>query len=203
MKIAHLGASGNVGAKIVTEALSRGHQVTAIVRNPGRVVPQLGLAAVLGDVTRPEEVAPLLAGHDVIVSSTHFATVPGESLIEAVRLSRVGRVLVVGGAGSLRGADGVEIVDSPDFPEAWKPEALGGRETLKLLREVTDFDWTYLSPSALLAPGDRTGKFRVGTDDLLVGENGESKISEEDFAVAVLDELERPSHSRRRFTVGY
>ena len=203
MKIAHLGASGNVGSKIVAEALRRGHIVTAVVRNPERVAPEPGLAAVAGDVTKPEGVAPFLAGHDVIVSSTHFATVPGDALIEAVRLSGVGRLFVVGGAGSLKAPDGVEIVDTPAFPEAYKAEALAGRETLNLLREVTDFDWTYLSPSALIAPGERTGKFRLGTDDLLVGEDGQSRISQEDFAIAVLDELEQPQHSKRRFTVGY
>lgn len=203
MKIAHLGASGNVGSKILDEALRRGHTVTGIVRHPERLTPREGLTAVAGDATRPETVAPLLAGHDVVVSSLHFSDVSSDAILGATRTAGVPRLIVVGGAGSLRGPDGGDVVDSPEFPEAWKPEALAGRDFLNVLRTTEDLDWTFVSPSLMIASGERTGQFRLGEDEVLFGEDGQSRISEQDYAIAFVDELETPRYSRRRFTVGY
>ena len=124
-------------------------------------------------------------------------------MIGAVKWAGVKRLLVVGGAGSLEVAPGVQLVDTPDFPEAYKPEALAGRDFLNVLRDERELDWTFPSPSALFVPGERSGQFRLGTDGLLVGANGESKISMEDYPIALVDELENPRHSRQRFTVGY
>lgn len=123
-------------------------------------------------------------------------------LIEAVRQADVKRYLVVGGAGSLEVAPGKRLVDQPEFPQIYKPEATKGAEFLTLLRIVTDLDWTFLSPSAMFVPGERTGKFRLGKDALLSGEKG-SSISFEDYAIAMVDEIEKPVHVRQRFTVGY
>jgi putative NADH-flavin reductase len=119
-----------------------------------------------------------------------------------VRASGVKRYLVVGGAASLFVAPGQRLLDQPDFPDAYKPEASAGAAFLEALRGADDLEWTYLSPSAVFVPGERTGKFRLGTDELLVSDHG-STISFEDYAVALVDEIERPAHVRRRFTVGY
>jgi putative NADH-flavin reductase len=202
MKVALLGASGTVGSRILAELLGRGHEVTGIARRPENLAARDGLTAKRGDVNDEAGLAPLLAGHDAVVSSVRFESADARTLIGAVERARVERLLVVGGAGSLEVAPNVQLVDTPDFPEAYKPEALAGRDFLNALRE-SDLDWTFLSPSALFVPGERTGEFRLGTDRLLVGAGGESKISMEDYAVALVDELETPRHSRRRFTVGY
>jgi uncharacterized protein len=203
MKIASIGASGNAGTRILNEALNRGHRVTAIVRNPERLGPRPGLVAKKGDVTRGAESANLLAGHDAVISSVRFQDLKPQPLIEAVRKAGVKRLLVVGGAGSLEVAPGLQLVDTPEFPKQYKPEALAGREFLSVLRGAPDLEWTFVSPSAFFEPGARTGKFRIGGDQLLKDEAGRSKISFEDFAVAMLDELEKPLHVRKRFTVGY
>lgn len=125
------------------------------------------------------------------------------SIIAATKSAGGSRLLVVGGAGSLDVAPGVRLVDTPEFPDKWKATAEGARQALQLLRQETKLHWTMLSPSASLEPGPRTGKFRLGDDQLLVGADGQSRISLQDYAVAMIDELEKPRHSRRRFTVGY
>lgn len=201
MKIALIGATGNIGTEIAKEALARGHEVTAIVRNPDRVPAQSNLKALKGDLNG--DVAPLLESHDVVATSVHFVDFDPQALIGAVKRAGVPRLMVVGGAGSLRSPDGTRVVDSPDFPEAWKAEALGGAAMLDILKSESDLDWTYLSPSAIIAPGERTGRFRLGEDDLLIGEDGQSRISQADYAIAFVDELENAAHPRRRFTVGY
>ncbi|MCM2336480.1 MAG: NAD(P)-dependent oxidoreductase [Pseudomonas sp.] len=212
MNIALIGASGYVGSAVLKEALARGHRVTAVVSNPAKLAAQPGLEIVKVDVLDHAALAPRLAGHDAVVSafSGHAqADVYGyyvqgmRSIITAAKQARVPRLLVVGGAGSLEVAPGVQLVDTPEFPAQWKGTAEGAREALKLLRAETELDWTMLSPSAHLEPGERTGRFRLGTDQLLVDAQGESRISVEDYAVVMIDELERPAHSRRRFTVGY
>jgi uncharacterized protein len=144
----------------------------------------------------------LLKGHDVVISSVHFTTSDPELLIEAVRASGAKRYLVVGGAGSLEVAPGVTLVSTPQFPAIYKAEATKGGEFLALLRDEKQLDWTFLSPSALFVAGERTGKFRLGKDELLTSDKG-SSISFEDYAIALVDELEKPAHSRQRFTVGY
>jgi hypothetical protein len=156
-----------------------------------------------GDVMDQAELAKLLAGHDVAVSSVRFVDSDPARLIGAARESKVGRYLVVGGAGSLEVAPGVRLVTTPGFPVAYKAEAEKGAAFLDLLRAEKELNWTLLSPSALFAAGERTGKFRLGTDQLLTAADGKSSISFEDFAVALADEIERPVHIRRRFTVGY
>ena len=203
MNVALIGASGNVGSRILTELLSRGHKVTGIVRHPEKLPACSGLTAKRGDVNDERGLASLLAGHDACISSVKFQSMEVRIFIEAVKSSGVKRLLVVGGAGSLEVAPGVQLVDTADFPESYKPEALAGRDFLNILRRERELDWTFLSPSALFVPGERTGKFRLGTDRLLVGSDGASKISFEDYAIALVDELEKPRYSRQRFTVGY
>lgn len=203
MKIALIGATGNVGSSLLTELLKRGHQVTGIARHPERLEPRQGVTARSGDVMDPAGLVPLLRGHDVVISSVRFLASDPRLLLEAVKKAGVKRLLVVGGAGSLEVAPGVQLLDTPNFPEVAKAEASAGREFLNVLRNEQDLDWTFLSPSALFAAGERTGRFRLGTDQLLVDAKGESKISFEDFAMAMIDELETPRHSRQRFTVGY
>jgi putative NADH-flavin reductase len=203
MKIAVIGASGNAGSRIVAELVRRGHAVTAIVRHPEKVAAQPGVTPVKGDLSDQPAMARLLAGHDAVVSAVHFVASDPAKLIGAVRESDVPRYLVVGGAGSLEVAPGVPLVTTPDFPVVYKAEAQKGADFLDLLRRQTDLNWTFLSPSALFAAGERTGKFQLGTDRLLTGTDGKSWISFEDFAVALVDEIERPAHLRQRFTVGY
>lgn len=202
-RIALIGASGNVGAKILAEALNRGHEVTGIVRNPEKLPSHPKLTAKRGDVFDPEGLAKLLAGHDAAISAVHFTASDPKLLLQAVKAAGVKRYLVVGGAGSLEVAPGVQLVDTPEFPAVYKEEAAKGRDFLNLLRGETVLDWTFLSPSAIIAPGERTGEFRLGHDQLLVGADGQSRISQEDYAIAIIDELDKPAHSRQRFTVGY
>lgn len=201
-KIALIGASGNAGARILKELSDRGHSVTGIARHPEKIAALPGVTAVAGDVFDVEGLAAILKGHDAVVSSVHFLASDPDKLIAAVRASGVTRYLVVGGAGSLEVAPGKRLVDQPDFPAAYHAEASKGAAFLDLLRGIDDLDWTFLSPAAMFVPGERTGTFRLGTDQLLVGEGG-SSISFEDYAVALVDEIETPKHIRRRFTVGY
>jgi putative NADH-flavin reductase len=203
MKIAVIGATGHAGSRIADELVRRGHAVTAIVRNPDKVPVRAGVTAAKGDVFDRAGLAGLLAGHDVVVSAVHFTASDPAVLIAAVNDAKVGRYLVVGGAGSLEVAPGVALVTTPDFPPAYKAEAEKGGAFLDLLRAEKQLNWTFLSPSALFVEGERTGKFRLGGDQLLVGADGKSWISFEDYAVALADEIERPAHLRRRFTVGY
>lgn len=200
--IALIGASGNVGSRILAELSSRGHEITAISRHPENVRPLPGVTGVKGDIKSSTALAGLLAGHDAVVSSVRFLDTDFEQLINGVRSSGVKRFLVVGGAGSLEVAPGQRLVDQPDFPEQYKEEALRGADFLDLLKTIDDLNWTFLSPSALFVPGERTGAFRLGKDQLLTTDNG-SSISFEDYAIAMADEIESPKHLRERFTVGY
>ncbi|KRB94213.1 NAD(P)-dependent oxidoreductase [Noviherbaspirillum sp. Root189] len=215
MQIALIGASGFIGSALRKEALSRGHGVTALVQHPEKLAAddhgKGRLQAVKADVLDPA-LAAQLKGHDAVISafSGHAKSdiydyyLRGmRAIIRATQEAGVPRLLVVGGAGSLEVAPGLQVVDTPEFPAQWKATAEGAREALKLLRQQTHLDWTMLSPSAHIAPGQRTGNFRLGTDQLLVDKSGESHISLEDYAVAMIDELEKPAHPRQRFTVGY
>jgi putative NADH-flavin reductase len=212
MKIALIGATGFIGNGLLEEALSRGHEVTALVSRPERLAPQAGLSVVGTDVLDQQKLAAQLASHEAVISafSGHAQQDVREyygrgvdSIIGAVKQARVPRLLMVGGAGSLEVAPGVQAVDTPQFPEQWKGSALGARDTLHKLREEKELDWTMLSPAALSEPGQRTGKFRLGGDQLLSDAQGQSRISVQDYAVAMIDELEQPSHSRKRFSVAY
>ncbi|MCC8956942.1 NAD(P)-dependent oxidoreductase [Bradyrhizobium sp. Pear77] len=203
MKIAIAGASGQAGSRLTAELARRGHAVTAIARNPEKIATPPGVTAVKGDVNDQAALTALWAGHDAAISSVHFTVSDPAKLIGAAKASGVGRYLVVGGAGSLEVAPGVRLVTTPNFPAQYKAEASKGGEFLDLLRQEKDLNWTFLSPSALFVAGERTGKFRLGTDQLLTAADGKSSISFEDFAVALADEIERPAHIRQRFTVGY
>ncbi|MCF7221779.1 NAD(P)-dependent oxidoreductase [Marilutibacter chinensis] len=212
MKVALLGASGFIGSGLLAELRSRGHQVTALVANPGKLAPGDGLTVLAADVLDSGRLAAQLAGHDAVISafSGHAQQdVRGyymrgvDAIIAAVAQAGVPRLLMVGGAGSLNVAPGVQLVDTPDFPEQWKGSALGARDALERLRGEPALDWTMLSPAALIEPGERTGRFRVGGDDLLVDAEGNSRISLQDYAVAMIDELEHPAHARQRFCVAY
>lgn len=200
--VALIGASGNVGARILKELSDRGHRVTGIARTPDKIAKLPNVTAVAGDVADKTALVSLLRGHDAVISSVRFLGSDPALLIAAIRDAGVKRYLVVGGAGSLDVAPGQRLVDQPSFPAAYKAEASKGAEFLDLLRKVDDLDWTFLSPSALFTPGQRTGKFRLGKDTLLTNDSG-SSISFEDYAIALVDELERPAHRRQRFTVGY
>ena len=203
MKIAVAGASGRAGSEITKELSRRGHTVTAIARNPEKIASLPGVTAKKGDVLDQAGLAALWAGHDAAISSVHFLASDPAKLIGAAKDSKVGRYLVVGGAGSLEVAPGVRLVTTPNFPAQYKAEAEKGGAFLDLLRQEKELNWTFLSPSALFVEGERTGKFRLGTDQLLADADGKSWISFPDFAVALVDEIERPSHLRKRFTVGY
>ena len=202
MKIALIGATGNAGSRILVELSSRGHVVTAVARHPEKVPALTGVTSLKADANDVAGLAAVLKGHDVVISSVHFTASDPRKLIEAVHASGVSRYLVVGGAGSLEVAPGVKLIDTSEFPAIYKAEAAAGGVFLDLLRNETRLDWTFLSPSALFVPGERTGKFRLGGDQLLSNEKG-SSISFEDYAIALVDEIEKPAHSRQRFTVGY
>jgi len=204
MKIALIGASGFIGSRIAAELSRRGHGVTAITRNPEKVAKLPGVAAVAGDIHKADTLAAQLKGHDAVISAVHFLATDLDALLNGVRQSGVKRWIVVGGAGSLEIAPGQRLVDAPNFPEAYKAEAVKGADFLsKLKSEAGDLDWSFFSPAALIQPGERTGKFRLGTDQLLSDAKGESRISAEDYAVALADEVENPAHIRQRFTIAY
>ncbi|SPP66752.1 NAD(P)-dependent oxidoreductase [Nitrospira lenta] len=213
MKIALIGATGFVGTAILKEALDRGHDVTAIARHPEKLQPHPRLRPQKGDAYNPEEVARLVAGHDAVISAFNSGSSNPDlynqqlkgtaAIITGVKEAGITRVLWVGGAGSLEIKPGVQLVDTPEFPKDWKQGALATREALNLLRKETILDWSFLSPSADLSPGQRTGRFRLGKDQLLTDANGKSHISTQDYAMAMIDEVEKPMHRRQRFTVGY
>ena len=203
MSIALIGATGHIGSRLLGELVARGHAVTAIVRNPDKVPALPGVAAVKGDVFDQAGLATLLAGHGTVISAVHFSASDPVALIGAVKQAGAKRYLVVGGAGSLEVAPGVKLFDTKEFPAIYLDEARKGGVFLDLLKQESALDWTFLSPSALIQPGERTGVFRLGSDQLLVDADGKSTISTEDFAVALVDELEKPAHRRQRFTVGY
>jgi uncharacterized protein len=213
MKVVLIGATGFVGSALLKEALDRGHRVTAIVRDPEKIEKRDGLIARTGDVYDTISLARLIEGNDALISAFN----PGwknpnlyddqvrgtRSIIAAVKKAGINRVLWVGGAGGLEVRPGVRVVDDPAFPDWVRPGSLATIDALDQLRKEADLEWTFLAPSAEMKSGERTGKFRVGGDHLLVDSAGHSRISVQDFAVAMIDELERPLHVRQRFTVGY
>ncbi len=211
MKIALIGASGFVGAAVLQEALNRGHEVSGIVQHPEKLPAHAKLKAVKADAYDAEALAAALKGHDAVVSAFN----PGwdeadilplflkgsAAIVAATKQAGVDRLLVVGGAGSLYVAPGLQLIDTPDFPAAYKNGAEGARQHLNQLREEQQLAWTFLSPPALLKPGIRTDKYRVGGEQLLMDGEGPASISVEDLAVAIIDELENAKHVRARFTV--
>jgi len=215
MQIALIGATGFVGAPVLEEALARGHRVSALVRNAARLAPREGLQTRVADALDADQVAQAVRGADVVVSAYNPGwshpqlastyTAGSRAIVAGVRAAGVPRLLVVGGAGSLYVAPGIQLVDTPGFrdqvPPAVVPGAQAARDLLDWLRDVDDLDWVFLSPPALLAPGPRNGRYRVGGDPLLMAGEAPAGISVADLAVAIVDELERPAHRRRRFTV--
>ena len=203
MKIAILGATGRAGTRLIMELVTRGHQITGISRHPEKLDAGAGVTAQYGDVQKPDELAKVLAGHDAVIHSVTFANSDAAKVVAAVKQAGVKRLLVVGGAGSLEVSPGVALIDTPGFPEEVKAEAGPGRDFLVALRKESDLDWTFLSPAIIFAPGERTGKFRVGGDQLMTAPDGPSRISMEDFAIAMADEIDHPQHSRQRYSVAY
>jgi uncharacterized protein len=213
MNIALIGATGYVGSHLLTEALDRGHLVTAIVRHPDRLPIRQGLTPAEGDVFETDRLAELLAGHEAVISAfspgkdaadKYQRMVDGaKAIIAATKKAGVRRLLVVGGAGSLEVAPGQQLIDQPGFPEEWKAGAGGTRQFLYLLRDEPTLDWTFLSPAQEFVPGERTGEFRLGGDQVLVDAGGRCRISLQDYAVAMIDELEQPRHLGQRFCVAY
>lgn len=202
MLVAVLGASGNAGSEITRELSARGHQVRAIARQPDRIPTGPGITPTAGDAQDPAALAGLLQGVDAVISALHF-DVAADTLLGALKQAGVGRLLVTGGAASLAVAPGVRLIDSPDFPAEWREIALGGIAFLDALRDERDIDWTFFSPAAMIEPGERTGRYRLGTDTLVTDDAGVSRISFADYAIAMVDELEAHRHSRARFTAAY
>jgi uncharacterized protein len=206
MRIIVFGANGRQGSRLVTEALERDHEVTAVVRSEDRAGDVDSRATVVvADALDPDRVAEVSAGHDAALNATkeRHADV-ARALLEGLARAGVPRLLIVGGASSLEVAPGVRLFDTPEFQEEWKAEAASGIESLGVYRSAdTPVEWTYVSPGAFLAPGERTGSYRTGGEQLLVREDGGSAISMEDFAIALVDELENPQHPNQRFTAAY
>jgi uncharacterized protein len=216
MKIVLFGATGNIGQRIAAEALRRGHTVIGVVRDPEQVSPpDPRVSLVEGDATDAESVARVARGADAIVSAISPRPNPrgraapslsqaARALLAGARKAGVKRVIAVGGAGSLEVAPGVRLMDAPGFPEAYKAEAKEGADSLAVYRnEGAGLDWTFLSPAAEIGPGERTGKYRTTVDQFLTDTHGHSRISYEDYAVALVDELETPKHRGARFGVAY
>ncbi|MES2027301.1 MAG: NAD(P)-dependent oxidoreductase [Pseudomonadota bacterium] len=201
--IAIIGATGRAGSQLLEEALRRGHTVTAIARDTSKLAARPGLTTKNVDVLDAAALEQAVAGHDAVFSAAHFSTIPADAIINPVKKAGVKRLLVVGGAGSLFVAPGVRVIETPDFPEAYKAEATAGGVFLNALLKEKELDWTFLSPSAEFVEEARTGTFRLGKDDLLIDAKGRSWISFKDFAIAFIDELEKPAHTRQRFTIGY
>ncbi len=213
MKIALIGANGKIGSRILQEALNRGHTVTGISRNPDYSIKNEGLTWVKVDASDPDAMAAAIKGNDVVISAfgidwqnpeTYrlFSIVAG-SLILAAKKAGIKRIINVGGAGSLEVAPGLQLVDTPSFPEAWRKGADEQRKSLEVFLREKDLDWTFFSPAIMIEPGPYTGKFRIGKDNPIFDEKGNSTISFDDFASALIDEMESPRFIQQRFTIGY
>jgi uncharacterized protein len=216
MKVALIGASGFVGTAILNELLQRGHQVTAIVRNPGKIAPAENVTAVSANALNETEIKNAVAGHDAVISAYNAGwTNPdlyneflkgAQTIQEGVKQSGVKRLIFIGGAGSLFIAPGQQLVDTEAFPAEWKPGALAARDYLNILKKETELDWTFLSPAVEMHQGTsgvRKGTYRTALENPVFDDNGRSVMSVEDTAVAIVDELENPKHIRERFTAAY
>ena len=212
MKIALIGASGFVGTAILNDAINRGHSVTAIVRDLSKVKPHPQVTAVAVDAQDPQALAEVLKGHDRVISAynpgwaapdIHDQYLKGAKAIIAAAVTAHSWLLVVGGAGSLEIAPGVQLVDTPDFPAEWKQGALAARDGLTALRRETALDWRFVSPPVFLEPGEKRGGYRLGDDRVLFSGDQPAGITVGDLADGILDEVEKPAHLRQRFTLGY
>lgn len=210
MKIALIGPSGNIGSAIAREAIARGHQVSGITRR-GTLPAELGAVQVRSaDILDPAALTEAVRGHDVIASAfgpgpeaASLVVDAARAIVAAARAAGVRRVVVVGGAGSLEVAPGVQLVDTPGFPEAYKAYAVAHREALAVLREAKDLDWTFFAPAAMIGPGEKLGKFRTGTNALIADAAGKSAISYDDYATAFVSEIEAAAHPHQVLTVAY
>ncbi|WP_159467479.1 NAD(P)-dependent oxidoreductase [Dyadobacter sp. 3J3] len=217
MKVALIGATGFVGSHLLTELTNRGHEVTAIVRSPEKVTTESSLLKVVkGDVFNEDNLADLLVGNDVVLSAynpgwtnpdIYAEFLKGSAAIQsATKKSGVKRYFVVGGAGSLEVAPGVQLIDTPGFPVEIKPGANAAREYYDILKNETELDWTVISPAIEMHQGTagiRTGVYRLGENSPVFDENGRSVISVEDMSLAIVDELEQPKFIKKRFTTAY
>jgi uncharacterized protein len=213
MKIAIVGANGKIGSRISAEAIGRGHSVTGIARNPEAGIKNENIKWVKADALDSDSLASAIKGHDALISAfgidwSRPETYPlfvEVSISEIAALKRAGikRMIVVGGAGSLEVAPGKQLVDTPQFPEEWRAGANEQRKSLEVFRKENDLDWTFFSPAIIIEPGPRTGRFRLGKDNPVFDEKGNSIISYDDYAIALIDELENPQFIRQRFTIGY
>lgn len=213
MKIAIVGASGKIGSRISAEAISRGHIVTGIARNPEAGIKNEHIKWVKADALNSESLASAIQGQDALISAfgidwSRPETYPlfvdvSRSEIASAKKAGIKRLIVVGGAGSLEVAPGVQLVDTPQFPEEWRAGANEQRKSLEVFRRENDLDWTFFSPAIIIEPGPRTGKFRLGKDNPVFDDKGNSTISYDDYAIALIDELEKPQFIRQRFTIGY
>ena len=209
MNVVLYGATGQAGSRILKELITRGHRVTAAVRDTSKLPASEGVTAKQDDLANPDKTAEVIKGADAVISAyappmdnTDELVAVMKRLVEAVGKSGVPRLLMVGGAGGLEVAPGVTLLDSGHLPEAWRPIAISHSKALDVLKTCA-IDWTNLSPAAYFEPGARTGKFRLGTNELISNGQGESRISMEDYAIAMVDELEKPTHRKQRFSVGY
>jgi putative NADH-flavin reductase len=210
VKVALYGATGKSGSRILKELVSRGHQVIAIVRDPAKLSQTgPGVQVTQDDLSDPKKIAAAVDGAEAVISAyappqNDVRAIVGvtQRQVQALSQKPRARLIVVGGAGGLNVAPGVMLVDSPYFPEPYQPIARAHVEALNVLRGST-IDWTYLAPAAYFEPGERTGKFRLGKDELIANAQQESRISMEDYAIALVDELDKPRHRRQRFSVGY
>jgi uncharacterized protein len=213
MKIAIIGANGKIGSRITEEALNRGHSVTGIARNPQGGTPNDKVNWIKANALDSAQLATIIKGHDAVISAFGIdwakpETYPlftdmSDSVIAAAKKAGVKRLIIVGGAGSLEVAPGKQLVDTEEFPALWKQGAHEQRKSLDIFRKEKDLEWTFFSPAIMIEPGPRTGKFRLGKDNPVFDEKGSSDISYDDYAMALIDELEKPQFIKQRFTIGY
>ena len=213
MKLVIIGANGKIGSRITEEALNRGHSITGIVRNPDSGIKNEEVKWVKTDALDTNALASVLKEHDAVISAFgidwhkpetfHLFSDIAQSVINAAKKAAVKRFINVGGAGSLEVTPGVQLVDTPSFPEAWKLGADEQRRSLEVFRKEKNLEWTFFSPAIVIEPGPRTGKFRLGKDNPVFDQKGNSTISYDDYAVALIDELEKPQFIKQRFTIGY
>ena len=214
MKILLIGGTGNIGRRILNEALLRGHRVDAVQRHPDSLdVKDAKLTIIRGDILDEAVIGELIKDTDVVVSaiSASGSSTPEQfkkaniNLINILKKNPRLRVIVVGGAGNTEIAPGLRAMDSPmmeQIPEEWKPDIYAHAEVLNLYR-TSDTNWTYFSPAMMVGPGERTGRYRLGNTNMIFDANGDSKISYEDYAVALVDEISNAQHIRKQFTIGY
>jgi len=209
MNVVLYAATGMIGSRILKELISRGHNVIAVVRDPSRVPAHPAVAAIKGDIFDADDIAAKTLGADAVISAYGPGAGDVNDLLKATRDLIAGlhkadsrRLIFVGGAGSLSVSPGVDLIDSGRLPKAYMAIGIAHRDALKMLSD-SDLAWTYFSPAGFIQPGQRTGKFRLGGTSLITDEKGNSSISAEDYAIALVDELENPKHVRQQFTIGY